>query len=107
MDPGLMPGTGLAREYDAFMRWLWNNVLPRVVLLLWVLVSPNIRSTKENGPALARLAIGEDVEGVNVVYSEGRRQIKSSVDSYDEKKQEALWEWTVKTVAANSELWYH
>jgi hypothetical protein len=42
-----------------------------------------------------------------VVYSEGRRQIKSSVDSYDEKKQEALWEWTVKTVAANSELWSH
>ena len=78
-----------------------------MVPLLWVLVSPNIQSTKENGPALARLAIGEDVEGVSVVYSEGRRQIKSSVDSYDEKKQEALWEWTVKTVAVNSELWYH
>jgi hypothetical protein len=40
---------------------------------------------KENGPALARLAIGEDVEDVSVVYSEERRQIKSSVDSYDEK----------------------
>jgi len=91
IDPGLMPGTGLAREYDAFMRWLWKNVLPRVVSLLWVLVSPKIHWTKENGPALARLAIGEDVEGVSVVYSEGRRQVKSSVDSYDEKKQEALW----------------
>jgi hypothetical protein len=45
------------------MRWLWNNVLPRAVPLLWVLVSPKIHSTKENGPALARLAIGEDVEG--------------------------------------------
>jgi hypothetical protein len=32
------------------------------------------------------LAVGEDGEGVGVVYSEGRRQIKSSVDSYDEKK---------------------
>jgi len=45
-----------------------------------MLVSPKIHSTKENGPALARLAIGEDVEGVSVVYSEGRTQIKSSVD---------------------------
>jgi hypothetical protein len=53
---------------------------------LWVLVSPNIHSTKENGPTLARLAIGDNVEGVSMVYSEGRRQIKSSVDSYDEKE---------------------
>jgi hypothetical protein len=100
MDPGLMPGTGLAGGYGALMPWLWNNVFLRVVPLLWVLVSPNIHSTKENGPALARLAIGEDVEGASVVYSEGRRQIKSSIDSCDE---EALWEWAVKTIAANSE----
>jgi hypothetical protein len=102
-----MPRTGLAREYDALMRWLWNSVLPRVVPLVWVLVSSNIHSTKENVPALARLAIGKDVESVSVVHSEGRRQIKSSVDSYDETKREALWEWAVKTVPANLELWCH
>jgi len=27
-DPGLMPGTGLAREAAARLCWLWNHVLP-------------------------------------------------------------------------------
>ena len=57
--------------------------MPRTTSLL---SSPLLDSS--GGPALARLAVGEDVEGVSVVCSEGRRQIKSSVDSYDEKKQE-------------------
>ena len=30
-DPGLMPGTGLAREYPAVVRFAWHNILPRVI----------------------------------------------------------------------------
>ena len=52
---------------------------------------------------MARLALSKDVEGVSGVYFEGVEQIKSSDASYDEKKQDDLWEWTVKNTATNDE----
>lgn len=33
-DPGLMPGTGLARKQGAAAQWVWKNVLPAVSFLL-------------------------------------------------------------------------
>jgi len=33
-DPGLMPGTGLAREHGAVGRWFWHQVLPRLAPIL-------------------------------------------------------------------------
>ncbi|KAF6813250.1 dehydrogenase reductase [Colletotrichum sojae] len=99
MDPGLMPGTGLAREYTSFQRWVWNSVLPRIAGLLRFLYHPNIHTAQESAAALARLAAAEDVEGVTGKYFEGLREIKSSEASYDVSKQEELWEWTVNYVA--------
>lgn len=55
------------------------------------LVHPNIHTPKESGANLARLATAKDVEGLTGVYFEGDHQIKSSMDSYDEVKQEDLW----------------
>ncbi|KAK3332894.1 hypothetical protein B0T19DRAFT_416710 [Cercophora scortea] len=95
-DPGLMPGTGLARETNAVVRFLWKNVLPRMLPVMRMLVSPNIHTPAESGAALARLAIGEDVEGVGGKYFEGMRERESSVVSYEEAKQDDLWGWTVK-----------
>lgn len=103
MDPGLMPGTGLARESGAFLRFLWIQLMPRMLPLLRLLVSSNVHSPKESGAALARLAVSKDVEGSSGVYYEGQRKIKSSEDSYDEKKQEDLWEWTLKNIATNED----
>lgn len=34
LDPGLMPGTGLARSAPAPIRWVWNNVMPLFVPLV-------------------------------------------------------------------------
>lgn len=98
-DPGLMPGTGLAREASAILRFLWHNVLPRTIWLLRLLVSPNIYLPKDSGASLARLAVGEDVEGVSGKYYEGQKPISSSKDSQMVEKQEDLWEWTVRRVA--------
>ncbi|EMR61893.1 putative dehydrogenase reductase protein [Eutypa lata UCREL1] len=53
----------------------------------------------ESGASLARLAIADDVAGVSGKYFEGRKEIKSSRDSYDERKQDDLWQWTVKYLA--------
>ncbi|KAK9482439.1 hypothetical protein V1527DRAFT_447339 [Lipomyces starkeyi] len=102
-DPGLMPGTGLAREAGATMRFLWIHILPRMLPLLRRLVLPNIHTPKESGAALAWLAVSPDVEGTSGVYYEGRKQIKSGEESYDEKKQEELWQWTVKNIATNED----
>ena len=98
-DPGLMPGTGLARDAAPFLQFLWHRVLPRLIPLLRVLLSPNVHTDAESGFALARLGVGEDVQGKTGVYFEGLKEIKTSVDSYKVEKQDDLWEWTVKTVA--------
>jgi NAD(P)-dependent dehydrogenase (short-subunit alcohol dehydrogenase family) len=103
IDPGLMPGTGLARDAGAPVRFVFTKVLPHLIWLLRLLFSPNVHSPQESGMALARLAVGEDVEGVSGKYFEGMKQIKSSVESYVEEKQEDLWKWTLKFVAMDEE----
>ena len=102
-DPGLMPGTGLARDAPAFVQFLWHHILPRTIWLLRLLISPNIHSPQESGGSLALLAVGEDVKGVSGKYYEGKKQIPSSKDSEVVEKQEDLWEWTVKRVAKDED----
>lgn len=101
-DPGLMPGTGLARVAVWYERILWFYVLPHIMPLLRVVI-PNVHTAEESGQALARLAVGKDVEGVSGRYFEGLREIKSSKDSYDESKQEDLWAWTVDYLSSGSD----
>ena len=99
-DPGLMPGTGLARDAPAIQRFIWLRVLPRLLPLLRRLLNPNVHTPQESGAALASLATGE-IGGVAAdgKYFEGTKEIRSSGPSYDETKQEDLWNWTIKAVA--------
>lgn len=103
-DPGLMPGTGLARDASVVVRFLWHKVLPRVQGLLRRVVSPNIHTPEESGEALARLAVGEDVEGVSGKYFEGLKEIKSSEDSYVVEKQDDLWGWSARYLAKGDDV---
>lgn len=103
-DPGLMPGTGLAREYSAVLRFLWEYVLPHVKPLVRIMFkTSNIHTTSESGQSLAWVAISDELKGVSGVYFEGRKEIKSSIDSYKVEDQEGLWQWTVKHVATDEE----
>lgn len=102
-DPGLMPGTGLARDAGRVMLFVWMSILPKVLPLLRVTISPNIHTAKESGQSLAHAATSPDLEGTSGVYFEGRKPINSSKETYDEKKQEELWRWTVQTLAENDE----
>lgn len=101
-DPGLMPGTGLAREAGSFLQFLWKHLMPRMIPLLRVLVTPNVHTPAESGQALASSAVGSNSKGNNGVYFEGMKQIKSSKDSYDEGKQEDLWKWTTDFLKVQS-----
>jgi light-dependent protochlorophyllide reductase len=85
-DPGLMPGSGLARDYSPIGRFAWRYVFP----LLRVL--PNVNSTKASGARLAALAGDPKFDGVTGAYFEGKRPIRSSADSYDHELASDLWE---------------
>lgn len=100
-DPGLMPGSGLAREYPAAFKFAWYKVMPHVTPLLRALVTPNIHKPSDSGASLARLAASDETAGIEGKYFEGRKEIKSSIDSYNEKKQQDLWQWTINHVAEN------
>jgi light-dependent protochlorophyllide reductase len=84
-DPGLMPGTGLARDYSSAGRWAWRYVFPVLRVL------PNVNSTRNSGTRLARLVWDPALDTVSGGYFEGRRQIRSSADSYDTAKALDLW----------------
>ena len=90
-DPGLMPGTGLAREYSPMMRFMWYHIMPNILPLLRWLVVKNVHSPKESGAALARLIIDPALKNSNGLYFEGLKEIRSSVASYDTIRIDELW----------------
>jgi light-dependent protochlorophyllide reductase len=85
-DPGLMPGSGLARDYPPMQRWAWRYLLPALRVL------PGVRSARTSGRYLAALADDARFDGVTGEYFAGLRAIRSSADSYDRDKALDLWE---------------
>jgi NAD(P)-dependent dehydrogenase (short-subunit alcohol dehydrogenase family) len=85
-DPGLMPGSGLARDYSPLGKFAWRYVFPVLRVL------PNVNSTRASGKRLAALACDPEFEGVTGTYFEGAKQIRSSADSYDQRLATDLWD---------------
>ncbi|MDT5183460.1 MAG: hypothetical protein QOI29_1618 [Mycobacterium sp.] len=85
-DPGLMPGSGLARDYPPLQRLAWRYLLPALRVL------PGVRSTRTSGRYLAALTNDARFDGVSGEYFDGLRPIRSSADSYDRDKALDLWE---------------
>jgi NAD(P)-dependent dehydrogenase (short-subunit alcohol dehydrogenase family) len=85
-DPGLMPGSGLARDYPRLQRLAWRYLLPALRVL------PGVRSTRTSGRYLAALTNDARFDGVSGEYFDGLRPIRSSTDSYDRNKALDLWE---------------
>jgi NAD(P)-dependent dehydrogenase (short-subunit alcohol dehydrogenase family) len=85
-DPGLMPGSGLARDYPPLQRLAWRYLLPTLRVL------PGVRSTRTSGRHLAALTNDARFDGVSGEYFDGPRPIRSSADSYDRDKALDLWE---------------
>ncbi|MDT5360741.1 MAG: hypothetical protein QOC69_2503 [Mycobacterium sp.] len=85
-DPGLMPGSGLARDYPPLQQLAWRYLLPALRFL------PGVRSTRTSGRYLAALAADPRFDGVTGTYFAGPKPIRSSADSYDGDKARDLWE---------------
>lgn len=96
-DPGLMPGSGLARQAPAVAQWAWNNVLP--VLRLF----PGVGSVQTSGTLLAQLVSDPAFANQTGKYyyfrrPNDRREKPSSPESYDLAKARDLWGTSVRLI---------
>jgi light-dependent protochlorophyllide reductase len=92
-NPGLMPGTGLARDYSPLLRFAWNYVLP---LLDRIRFGSN--RVQNSGAALAYLITAPELEHTSGKYFSGKQMLLSSQESYDLAKANELWKTSAKLV---------
>lgn len=83
-DPGMMPGTGLARDYGALARWAWSTVMRALTIL------PNVNRVRTSARRLAALASGELAIPTGAYVTRGRAA-RSSDASYDVDLARRLW----------------
>jgi len=88
-NPGMMPGTGLARDYHPLMRFAWNYLLPVIRPIAGSFMPMN--SASESGQALARLVLDPSLESISGKYYSGLKEKLSSKESYDGQKALELW----------------
>ncbi|WP_020660779.1 hypothetical protein [Amycolatopsis benzoatilytica] len=91
-----MPGTGLGRDYSGLQGLAWRYLLPALTAVPGI----NVHTARRSGRALARLVLSPELAAVTGKYFSGRRQIRSSADSYDRAKAEDLWTTSLKLTAA-------
>ncbi|WP_328411649.1 SDR family NAD(P)-dependent oxidoreductase [Nocardia sp. NBC_00403] len=101
-DPGLMPGTGLARDAGKIGQLLWRTAARALVAL------PGVHTPATSGADLAWLAADPAVADATGRYFVGRAERPSSKVSYDLDLQHALYDDSIElldelTVAASSE----
>ena len=89
-DPGLMPGSGLARDYPPLHRLAWRYLLPALRIL------PQVHSTRTSGANLAALVGDPRFDGATGQYFDRLRTVPSSADSYDREKARDLWETSAR-----------
>ena len=84
-DPGMMPGTGLARTYPPVLRFAWHYVLPALTLF-----GRNVNTQAKSGRRLAQLTAGSAGSATGKYFSDGR-ETRSSELSLDTAKATDLW----------------
>ncbi|MCP2319834.1 NAD(P)-dependent dehydrogenase, short-chain alcohol dehydrogenase family [Nocardia amikacinitolerans] len=92
-DPGLMPGTGLARDASRFTRTLWETAAKALVLL------PGVNTPARSGADLARLITDPALAATTGRHFVGRADRPSSAASYDREAQRALYDDSVALIA--------
>lgn len=86
-DPGLMPGTGLARDLPRFKQFAWDNIMPALRVL------PGVTSTANSAERLARLTLGEEHPIATNAYFEIGKLSAASKESDDSRREAALWDY--------------
>jgi len=97
-EPGLVPGSGLARDYPPALKFIWDWILPGVARVL-SLRYPTINPAPKSGAALARLVLDPALERRSGQYfpSHSRwKEAPSSDLSYDAGMASALWQESLR-----------
>jgi len=97
-DPGLVPGSGLAREYPGWMRFVWQSVMPAMASGLTRFV-PGISTAPKSGTALAQLVLDPRLGASGARYYPSHTrwyETPSSDQSYDATRAAELWEASVR-----------
>jgi NAD(P)-dependent dehydrogenase (short-subunit alcohol dehydrogenase family) len=84
-DPGLMPGTGLARDMNVLRRFIWHRVLPYVPM-------SGTSTPPRSGVVLAEMALGLQFPELRGGYVHIDSLSRASDESYDEAREARLWE---------------
>ncbi len=90
-DPGMVPGTGLARTYPPVLKFVWRYVMPLLSLFM-----RNVNTAKKSGTNLANVAFAKQFRHIKGKYFEGVTVIQSSHDSYNRAYQKDLWDTTLR-----------
>ncbi|WP_308446060.1 SDR family NAD(P)-dependent oxidoreductase [Halalkalibacter sp. APA_J-10(15)] len=100
-NPGFMPGkgSGLTRDYNFFVKFMWNNVFP-----LMRYFHPGIRTTKQSGKDLANLTVNNSFAGKSGKYWDGLKEIPSSKESYNKNRAEELWDWSSNVLGLEKQI---
>jgi NAD(P)-dependent dehydrogenase (short-subunit alcohol dehydrogenase family) len=85
-DPGLMPGSGLARDYGPLQRFAWKFVLPALSLAV-----PGVNTRRRSGRNLGELVLAIDRTPATGQYYQKREATASSAESHDQDKAVDLW----------------
>jgi len=96
-DPGLVAGSGLAREYPGWMRYAWEKLMPPVASVLARYV-PGISTAEKSGVALAALVLDPRLGAAGARYypsHTGWYETPSSDQSYDVGRAGELWEASI------------
>lgn len=86
-DPGLMPGTGLARDLPRFKQFAWDNIMPALR------VFPGVTSTVNSAERLARFTLGEEHRTATNAYVAIGKLSAVSKESDDPRREAALWDY--------------
>lgn len=84
-NPSLTPGTDLVRAAGPITRFVSNRILPALTF------TPFARPVSVSGADLAAAAIGP-IPGESGSYINGARVERSSLESYDPEREDALWD---------------
>ncbi|MGV8121674.1 MAG: SDR family NAD(P)-dependent oxidoreductase [Candidatus Xenobiia bacterium LiM19] len=92
-DPGMMPGTELARDYNPFLRFVWKHIMPVLILF-----RRNVNTVEKSGRALTSLIVNVQFDKVSGKYFQGTREIASSKLSYNFENRNDLWRTSIDLV---------
>ncbi len=98
-DPGLMPATGLARNYPPAVRALYARLEP-----LLVRVVPGATRPERSGPELARLVTDPAYAGLTGAYVEIDHVIEPSPAAQDDARAAELWRATEELVGLGAQV---